>query len=234
VAITDDAQKIISTGQDKKIRIWDARSGHCDRILAEETAVMAPLSTSWDGQWVLMGGGDNTLRLWEIASGKRLKIFTEHKDRVTAAALTADKRWVVSASADQSIRFWDVSDGQSHLTVERQTGLITSLALSGDARWVFTSTTDGKLMLREVEWDYDFPEERDWDNAAEGLLAIFLEAHISIEERGGVRQRSVTWTEADFEALIEQLRFRGFGWLRPSGVREQLAKMAERQRVPTP
>ena len=233
VAITDDGQWALSSGEDKKVRLWDVASGNCLRVFQEQTALVTSLAPSWDGRWVLTGGADNLLRLWEIASGRRLKTFDEHKDRVTSAALSADKRWVVSASLDQTIRLWEVGSGHSCRTVEGHAGVVTCLALSGDMRWIFSATDDGKLWLRELDWNYDFPEPVDWDDAALSLLEVFLTVHAPVSGDGLTHNGIPVWTDEQFEALIEQLQFCGFGWLQPQGVRRQLADMvANRQDLP--
>ncbi|MBI1917420.1 MAG: hypothetical protein HYS12_22190 [Planctomycetes bacterium] len=40
------------------------------------------------------------------------------------------------------------------------------------------------------------------------------------------RRGTPTWTEADFQRLLQTLGGAGYGWLRPEGVRRALVKMA--------
>ena len=40
------------------------------------------------------------------------------------------------------------------------------------------------------------------------------------------RRGRPTWTEEDFQGLLRQLQYSGYGWLRPEGVRRKLEEMA--------
>jgi WD40 repeat protein len=63
-----------------------------------------------------------------------------------------------------------------------------------------------------MDWNYDFPGFTDWDESARPYLEIFLGLHSD-------------WTEANFQNLILNLQTRGYGWLRPEGVRAKLMEM---------
>jgi len=46
--------------------------------------------------------------------------------------------------------------------------------------------------------------------------------------------RKPEWTEEDFQKLLTELQHRGYGWLRPEGVRHQLEKMTVEWNGPPP
>jgi hypothetical protein len=76
-----------------------------------------------------------------------------------------------------------------------------------------------------LDWDYEFPEPKDWDEGAKPCLEIFLTLHCAVGEDGFARVGKPAWAEEDFQKLLIDLQYRGFGWLRPEGVRHQLEKM---------
>jgi hypothetical protein len=69
------------------------------------------------------------------------------------------------------------------------------------------------MKLWRLDWEYEFPGWANWDIEAEPYLRNFL-----IIKNG-------LWNEDDFNDLINDLRNRGYGWLRPEGVRSKLEKM---------
>ena len=63
----------------------------------------------------------------------------------------------------------------------------------------------------------EFPEPVDWDEGVRPYLEIFLTLH-----KG-------KWNEDDFNKLIHELvSMRGYGWVRPVGIRRELEKITQK------
>jgi hypothetical protein len=77
-----------------------------------------------------------------------------------------------------------------------------------------------------LDWEYEFPGWTDWDEGVRPYLNIFLTLHRSIGSDGFTRAGKPAWSNEDFQGLIEDLQQRGYGWLRPEGVRRKLEEMA--------
>jgi len=56
-------------------------------------------------------------------------------------------------------------------------------------------------------------------------LEIFLTLHCRNKDGSLTRVGKPRWTDDDFQQLITQLQQRGFGWLRPEGVRRKLQEL---------
>jgi len=108
------------------------------------------------------------------------------------------------------------------------------VALSGDCRWALAACSDGALRLWELDWEHEFPESQDWDEGAKPYLDIFLTLHCPLDESGLSRRGKPTWDEDEFQQLIDQMHYWGYGWLRHEGVRRKLEKMAEGWQEPPP
>jgi hypothetical protein len=67
-----------------------------------------------------------------------------------------------------------------------------------------------------LDWEYEFPEFRNWDEAARPFLAAVL-------RRQSAPQLLI---RRHVDDLVEVLRDVGLGWLRPAGIESQLHKMA--------
>jgi formylglycine-generating enzyme required for sulfatase activity len=72
---------------------------------------------------------------------------------------------------------------------------------------------DNTLKLWRLDWKYELPEWADWDDGAEPYLHNFLTV------------RNGKWNDDDFKLLINNLQNRGYGWLKPDGVKRELEKM---------
>jgi WD40 repeat protein/serine/threonine protein kinase len=221
VAIGPDGRAGLSCDSDTLLW-WDFVNGRIVRRLQGHASAVLSAAIGPDGHTVLSGSADHTVRLWELPSGRRLHTMTGHAARVLAVAYSPDGRWAFSASADATIRVWELSTGRCVQTLHGHTGAVRSLSLTPDARWLLSSSADETLCLWELDWDYEVPPEADWDEAARAYLDIFLtRCHL---------RRSASppyWDATDLAALLADLQMRGYGWLRPSGVRCELEQMTE-------
>ena len=90
------------------------------------------------------------------------------------------------------------------------------------------------LWLWEFIWDYEFPESVDWDEDARPYLKSFLILHCKYDKTGIFRVGKPVWNDEDFMKLLKELEYRGYGWLRPEGVRRELERMTREWQGPPP
>jgi hypothetical protein len=112
--------------------------------------------------------------------------------------------------------------------------------LSIDGRWALSGSRDSTLRLWELDWELEAPDPADWDDGARPYLETFLTLHApytgtlpqdrepSEEEiqQALSRRGKPSWTDQDFQELLQQLQYAGYGWLRPEGVRAKLEQLA--------
>jgi WD40 repeat protein len=125
------------------------------------------------------------------------------------------------------VRLWEVATGREVRCFEGHTGFVTSVAFSPDGHYSLSGSSDQTLRLWELDWEWDFPAPADWDEGARPYLDIFLTLHTPYGPDGLSRVGKPQWTEKDFQKLLQELGYRGYGWLRPEGVRRELEKMAK-------
>jgi WD40 repeat protein len=193
---------------------------------------------STDGRYFLSGSSDSTICLCELFSGKVLWVFEGHTGPVTKVSFSSDGKVALSVSEDSTMRLWDIQTGECIRVFGSETkptqrypklkpGIPTSAELSLDGRYLISGNKYGTIRVWELEWDYDFPEPVDWDEGAHPYLFNFLTLHPPIHKRLRSIPLLQTWTEEDFQDLLTQLSYCGFGWLRPEGIKRQLKKMAK-------
>jgi WD40 repeat protein len=132
VAWSPDGSLLISTGNDKLIRLWNPSTGEQVRTFAGHTEKVMMADFSPDGQTLVSASADKTARIWDVASGKCLKVLedkppkkmTEEEELAYAmlppaqmnwAAFSPDGKKVITASDDFALKLWDVKTGKKEL-----------------------------------------------------------------------------------------------------------------------
>jgi hypothetical protein len=189
---------------------------------------------SIDGRWALSGSEDQTMRLWEVASGQCLHTFTGHTDSVTSVSLSADGRFALSGSRDKTVRLWELDweleareltdwdeGARSYLEIflTQHTSYASAALLKGNENKNVERIRLGWLS-RPICFVNRFKER------SASMLPQDHKPSIQEVQQALTRCGRPSWNEDDFQKLIQQLQYAGYGWLRPEGVRKQLEHMA--------
>ncbi len=226
------------------LMLWEIKTGKFIRTFNQYAGSVNSVSISPDGLYALSGSGDKTLKLWEIKTGKCIRTFEGHISYVYSVSISPDGQYALSGSNDKTLRLWDIKTGKCIRILEGHTSYVYSVSFSPDGRYALSGSDDQTLRLWEFEWEHEFPEMVDWDEGARPYLENFLTLHTpyagTIPTDREPTKKEITlaltkvgkpvWTDEDFQKLLEQLGYAGYGWLRPEGVRRELEKMAEERK----
>ena len=200
--------------------------GRCVRVFEGHREAVLALAVSLDGRYAVSGSADGTVRLWNLATGQCLQVLKGHRLEVGAVALTPDGRYALSGSGDKTLRVWDLRTGQCLQVATGHRADVTAIAVTPDGRHAISGSLDNTLRLWELDWEYECHDPANWDEGARPYLEIFLTLHTPVGPDGFTHVGTPTWTEGDFQRLLTELRYRGYGWLRPEGVRRRLEELA--------
>jgi WD40 repeat protein/serine/threonine protein kinase len=240
VAFSPDGRYVLSGSLDQTIRLWEVATGQEVRCFEGHTDWIRSVAFSPHGYYLLSGSGaaggnvfsvkDTTLRLWNAISGQEMRCFKGHTNSVVSVAFSPDGHYVISGSDDMTIRLWEIASGREIHCFKGHYNWVNSVALSPNGQFVLSGSADNTICLWFLDWDYDFPDPADWDEGARPYLDIFLTLHTPYGPDGLRRVGKPKWTEEDFQKLLQELGYRGYGWLRPEGVRRELEKMAKERK----
>ncbi len=111
LAFMPHAQRLLSAGEDRTVRVWDINSSTAVQVLRPGRCKIASLAvTSRDK--IIVGTSDNTIHVFDGQTGRELDVLNGHTG--TVAALTIDNSRLFSAGFDTTIREWslDAVDGE--------------------------------------------------------------------------------------------------------------------------
>ena len=229
--------RLLASGGIGTVDLWNVGTGQCVHTFRGHAVVVYAVIFSDDGNWLVSTVG-NIIYLWDVGTGQCIRTFQGHKGVVEAVSLSSDGRWLVSGSVDKTVRLWEVSTGQGVHTFQGYASVVYAVSLSRDGRWLASADAE-MVQLWELDWELEAHEPADWDEGARPFLELFLTQNTPYagelpRNREPTEQEiqqvlthkgPPTWNEEDFQGLIRQLQYIGYGWLRPEGVRKQLASM---------
>jgi WD40 repeat protein/serine/threonine protein kinase len=239
VAFSPDGSYALSGGSDNVIKLGDLRIGKSIKKFEGHQGSINSVAISPDGSRILSGSWDKTVKLWDVETAECLHTFEDHKGTVYDVGFSPDGRFAFSTSWDTSLMIWDLDKSKRiHLRVKPQSKHLCA-AISPDGRYLI----DERLCLMQLQWDFEFPGWQDWDDRARPYLENFLTIHTPYSadlppepdpeyeqlKSALAHQGKPTWSEADFQQLLVELGYHGFGWLKPEGVRYKLKEFAEKR-----
>ena len=156
IAFSPNSKRLVSSGQDSKIVLIDAKSGVCIRPLGQDSIGPNPVlfaAFSPDGHTVAVGEVgvepvDVTFR--DSETGKIVTRFTGHKAGVHALAFAPDGRTLATAGIDSCIKVWDVITGKELITFSSGDTLVKAIAFSPDGAWLAFGTGETMVRIWEV------------------------------------------------------------------------------------
>ena len=107
IAFSPDGRYFASASFDKKVKIWNGKSGDFISTLTGHVGAVYQVAWSSDSRFLVSASKDSTAKLWEMPSGKRAKeTLPGHADEVYALDWSPDGSSVATGSKDRTIKIW--------------------------------------------------------------------------------------------------------------------------------
>ncbi|ETO16842.1 WD-40 repeat-containing protein [Reticulomyxa filosa] len=151
VKFSSDGTKIISTSEDRTVRIWDVMSGNEIQLFDRHQDEVNDAQFSPTGNMVVSCSKDKTIRLWEVKSGREIKKLQGHEASVTSAQFSPDEKNVISSSADNKIILWNVSSGKEIKRLIGHGNKINSVQFSSDCQILVSASDDNNIKIWNVQ-----------------------------------------------------------------------------------
>jgi dipeptidyl aminopeptidase/acylaminoacyl peptidase len=148
VAFSPDG-KLIATGGNFNIELWDVTSGKRLRELTGHESPVYSVAFSPDVKMLASGGGDRLVRLWEVATGNEITQMKGHGEEVRSVCFSPDGKQLVSGSGDKTVRFWDVATGKELWRIDEDKW-VYSVAFSPTGKLLAIGSMNSQIHIYDI------------------------------------------------------------------------------------
>lgn len=153
------AKYILSGGQDRTVRLWNADLGTEIKVFEAHGYEVLSISVSHDNAKFASSGGDRSVFVWDVTTGMTSRRLAGHTGKVFSVEFNADATVLASGSYDATVRLWDLrSQSRAPIQVlEEAKDAVQTLHV--DATTIIAGSVDGYVRtydLRKGELRADF------------------------------------------------------------------------------
>ena len=154
-------KNIISSGKDRKVKIFDLSERRVVKVLEHENPVNT-VAVSADGTLAASAGRNGEINFWSLPEG-RLLFGTKggNGKTVLSLAISPDNAVVISADEDGVINKWDVKSKKITGTFKENSGSVNAVAFSEDGKMfisagkeVIIRSTAGSQKIMQFDLQY--------------------------------------------------------------------------------
>ena len=150
VAYSPDGKFVLSGGEDKTLKLWDAADGKELRTFTGHRGMVTSVAFGPTGNMVVSGSADGTVRLWDVATGKQLRATEGLGWKVASVAFSPDGNFVASAADDNQVTLWKLPNLERARAFAGHGWRVTSLAFSLDGKSLLSGSEDDSVKLWNV------------------------------------------------------------------------------------
>ncbi|KIL68845.1 hypothetical protein M378DRAFT_1058066 [Amanita muscaria Koide BX008] len=153
------AKYILTGGQDRTVRLWNASLGTEIKIFSAHGYEVLTVAVAHDNAKFVSAGGDRSVFIWDVATATTLRRLSGHMGKVHAVEFNEDASTVASGSYDATVRLWDLRSQNRQPIQVLEEARDTVQTIHVGASTIVTGSVDGYVRaydLRMGELRSDF------------------------------------------------------------------------------
>ncbi len=159
VAFTPDGSRLVSTGFDHMMRVWDVDSGKPLAQLGDGKLLATTdcLAVAPDGKSVLVGEGlsygSQRLSLWDLDAKREIRQVSDFAGYPTCLACSPDGRLALMGTSEGKVLLWDFLGARQVADFQMPFRLIRCVSFSPDGRLAAITGGTNKNQVRVIQLD---------------------------------------------------------------------------------
>ena len=175
IAFSPDGTKLVGSGRDAPLSLWDVESGRLLRTFPAETSwSIKGVAFSPDGTIIAGNGSFGTVQLWNPDTGENIRTLKgeESWNGLQCIQFSPDGKTLATGWQDSTIRLWDVNTGTIRHTLTGHEEYVSTLTFTPDGKTLVSGSRDQTIRL----WDVN---TGNLTNTLRGHYDIILDAAVS-------------------------------------------------------
>jgi WD40 repeat protein len=151
-AFSADGRRIIATGGQRIVRIWDAETGTLQTPIPRGGLAWLSPDRSWVVSGLATGSSgsvDRPAQVWDVMTGQPVTPPLEKTRGTVEGAFSPQGDRLITTGADGTVRVWAIETAEVVAGPLRHSGAVTSAAFSPDGRLLVTRESTGFVRV----WD---------------------------------------------------------------------------------
>lgn len=156
MAWSPDGTYLASCSDDRRILVWDMRTGKAREPLIGHKGHIYGLAWSPDGRRLASCSEDRSVRIWDVPGGRLLSTLLGHNGQIYSVAWSPRASLLASCGFDRTVRLWDVVSEKERFVLQGHSGPVYSVVWSPDGHTLASASSDTTIRL----WDSDTSKQQ--------------------------------------------------------------------------
>ncbi|PPR00977.1 hypothetical protein CVT24_000271 [Panaeolus cyanescens] len=144
------ANYVLTGGQDRTIKLWNAGDGREIKTFAAHGYEVLSITVSQDNAKFASSGGDRSVFVWDVATATTTRRLSGHLGKIYAVEFNEEATVVASGSYDSTVRLWDLrAQGRQAIQVlEEARDSVQTIHVG--ATYIITGSVDGHVRTYDI------------------------------------------------------------------------------------
>ncbi|KAG8937395.1 hypothetical protein FRC03_008191, partial [Tulasnella sp. 419] len=151
VAYSPDGGLLATGSRDKKVIIWDSRTGAQIHSLEGHSGQVLAVDFSPNDKLIASGSWDNSVRIWSSVTGVLIHTLNGHTNAVGAVSFSPLGNMVASGSLDKTVILWNPGNGSLLRILNGASSDLWWICFSPDGTQIVAQSSDSDIII----WDTD-------------------------------------------------------------------------------
>ncbi|KAG2366147.1 WD40-repeat-containing domain protein [Suillus spraguei] len=137
---------VISTSDDKTVRIWDVETGEQEYSLEGHASGTSALDVSMDGGRIVSGAKDGNI-IWDTDTKKIIRYLSHHTDNINSIQFSPDEKRLASTSSDGTLMILDTETWEIVFNIDDHQDKVWELAYSPNGTKIASGSYDQTVCI---------------------------------------------------------------------------------------
>ncbi|KAG8916481.1 hypothetical protein FRC02_003806 [Tulasnella sp. 418] len=151
VAYSHDGELLATGSDDKRVIIWDSRTGAQIHSLEGHSYGVLAVDFSPNDKLIASGSSDQSVCIWNSVTGVLIQTLNGHTGAVTAVSFSPLGNMVASGSPDKTVILWNPGNGSLLRILNGASSDLWCICFSPDGTQIVAQSSDSDIIIWDTE-----------------------------------------------------------------------------------